>query len=139
MIQKQFLNKSRKTRNSRRRQSRRKLSRQIRIQHGGVMVNLTQLLLTQPIIDAIQTQRAAFDARTENFKMSKEQSGFKLSRMPGMMSVANFDALLAAEPIEIRPAMKKSDGTILYEIQNGRHRVARAIAENRAQINATVV
>ncbi len=139
MLRNQFVKKSRKNRISRKRQSKRGISRKLRVQQGGVTVQLIHLLLTEPIVEAITTHRPGFNRRAENFKMSKGEQGFKLSRMDGMMSVLNFDALLTAEPIEIKASMTLPNGTILYEIQNGRHRVARAIIEQRQHIEATIL
>jgi hypothetical protein len=139
MLRNQFVKKSRKNRISRKRQSKRGISRKLRVQQGGVTVQLIQLLLTEPIVEAITTRRPGFDRRVENFKMSKGEQGFKLSRMDGMMSVLNFDALLTSEPIEIKASMTLPNGTILYEIVNGRHRVARAIIEQRQHIEATIL
>ena len=110
-----------------------------RKQKGGAHeIDLRQILLTEPIMDAIVRYNP--DADISQYKMSKGPSGFRLSRMEQMMQ-ANRDAL---EPIDLkkatsatgRPLGTKIDGTLkpLYEIINGRHRVARAIIESRRTI-----
>jgi hypothetical protein len=113
---------------------------------GNGKIYLRQILITDPIIDAVKEKNPSID--TTEFKKSKGVPGFRVSRMDNMMSL-DFDELLSREPVELKPA-KNSAGqpmgiTIdgkkypLYEIMNGRHRIARSIIEGREKINATIV
>ena len=111
-------------------------------------VRLQQILLTDPIVAAIQTYRPDFDPVAEGFKMSKKEGGFGLSRMDRMME-ADIDKLLEDEPVELEHVYdakgvkrgRKIDGVgvLLYDIVNGRHRVARSIIEGRGEITADII
>lgn len=115
--------------------------KQKRSQHGGGKIDLRQILISQPIADAVAPHDVS------GYKMSRESGGFPLRRLGRMMN-ANFNALLAEEPVELRKAVSrgkpmgaKIDGVMkpLYEIVNGRHRIARAIIESRESIDAIIV
>ena len=106
-------------------------------------LNLRQLLLTDPILNAANTLRRNKPTlnRTRYAKERGEQ-GFRLSRI-NRMRAANLNRLLDAEPIVVaaKPRMgRRINGNMkqLYTIQNGRHRVARALANNRATIRADI-
>ena len=117
---------------------------------GGekIRILLQQILITQPIINAVQKYRPDFDLDTEGFKMSTKEPGFRLSRMERMME-ANIDELLENEPVELEHCFtaegKKKGrkingkGVLVYDIVNGRHRIARAIIEGKTEINADIV
>ena len=108
---------------------------------------MRQILLTQPILDAVLTIKPAINV--SGFKLQKGEQGFALSRMNSMMK-ANMNALLKAEPVELKTATsadgKRAIGVTIdevlkpaYEIVNGRHRIARAILTGRATVTATIV
>jgi hypothetical protein len=109
-------------------------------------IELRQILITQPIIKAVKDVYP--DMEMSQFKTSKQPAGFGLSRMDRMMEEFEFDELLRTEPIEITPATKNGklvgiqiDGKMkkLYEIVNGRHRIARAIIEKHTIIPANIL
>jgi len=122
---------------------RRKPTRRTRKQRGGVQINLNQLLMTEPIFTAANTIKGSPIDRTPYVK-EKGHQGFVLARV-NRISEANLDEL---EPIDITPKLvngkavgRKIEGVSvpLYSIENGRHRVAKALAEGRTTISATVV
>jgi hypothetical protein len=106
------------------------------------VVNLQQLLMTEPIFIAAETIKGSPIDRSPYLK-EKGHQGFPLVRI-NRISVANLNKL---EPIQIKPkklnekaAGRKLNGlwVPLYEIENGRHRVAKALAEGRLSIEATM-
>lgn len=116
---------------------------------GGYLteeIDLRQVLITKPIIQAINNYNPDLDL--SEFKLSKGEQGFKLSRMEEMMN-SNFQELLQNEPVELKIARTsegkmigtKIDGVMkkMYEIINGRHRITRAIIEGHKNINALIV
>ena len=112
---------------------RRTIVRKTRKQKGGVEMNLRQILITDPIITAIRSRKP--DANVSIYKKVKGEQGFPLVRF------TNFDKKTG--PIIIRPVSKagtKINGLMkqLYDIKDGRHRVAYAISEGKATINATI-
>lgn len=111
-----------------------------------IHVDLRQILISVPIEKAVKDYDVNVD--TSVFKKSNQPHGFGLSRMENMMSI-EFDELLAKEPVQVKPAKTSAgkpmgvriDGKMvpLYDIVNGRHRVARAIIEKRDDIPAIVI
>jgi hypothetical protein len=130
-----------KTRNSKLKKSRKRKYR-----GGAEEILLKQITITQPIINAVKER--APDLNLDEYKISKEPHGFRLSRMDSMMD-ADIDSLLQKEPVEVTQSMNsdgkpkgiKIDGVgkKLYEIVNGRHRVARSIIEQKPTINVNIV
>lgn len=62
----------------------RKIARRSRRRSGGEPVKLTNILITQPIIEAVKQQIPDFDYKMEGFKLLTAElgdPGFKLSRM----------------------------------------------------------
>lgn len=104
-------------------------------------VDLRQFLLTDQIIQAIKKYNPDLDISM--YKQSKLDPGFPLPRMERMME-ADFNDLLDREPVEViqarssvgKPLGTKIDGVMkpLYEIQNGRHRIVRAILEGKQTV-----
>jgi hypothetical protein len=78
----------------------------------------------------------------------EKDSSFPLNRMDRMME-ADFDTLLASEPVQLRikrspegkPQGKRIDNVMkqLYIIANGRHRIARAIIEGRDSVPVEIL
>lgn len=109
-------------------------------------VDLRQILITKPIMNAVKEYN--LDADLSQFKLSKGEHGFGLSRM-GQMMESNFEELLENEPVELKVARTpdgkmigtKIDGSMkkMYEILNGRHRITRAIIEGHKTIKAIIV
>lgn len=143
-ITKRLYKKNKKLRKNRRKTIKRKY-----LKRGGnisEVVDLRQILITEPIINAVKEYNPEVDL-TE-FKLSKGQPGFRLPRMEQMMQ-SNFDELIQNEPVELKVARNnegrmiglKIDGVMkkAYEILNGRHRIARAIIEGRKTINANIL
>lgn len=126
----------------------RKNKRVKRLRGGNLSeeVDLRQILITKPIINAVKEYNP--DADLSQFKLSKGEHGFGLSRM-GQMMESNFEELLENEPVELKVAKTpegkmigaKIDGTMkkMYEILNGRHRITRAIIEGHKTIKAIVI
>jgi hypothetical protein len=122
---------------------RRRNIKHTRKQRGGVQINLNQLLMTDPIFTAANTIKGSPIDRTPYLK-EKGHQGFVLARV-NRISEANLDKL---EAIDITPKLvngksvgRKIEGVSvpLYSIENGRHRVAKALAEGRTSISATIV
>jgi len=112
---------------------------------GTIEVDIRQILLTKPIINAIKEYDTNKTINLDDFKLSKGEQGFNLPRMDRMM-IANLDEL---EPVELKIAKTvdgkkigtKIDGQMkqMYEILNGRHRVARSIIDGRQFVNANII
>jgi hypothetical protein len=134
---------------SRKYKLKRKQKTKRRIRRGGnelEQVDIRQILLTKPIINSILEQNPNIDIK--QFKLSKGEQGFKLTRMDRMME-SNFDKLIEQEPIELKVA-RTSDGKligtkidenmkIMYEIINGRHRISRAIVDGYTNIDSKII
>lgn len=107
-------------------------------QIGGEQILLKQIKITKRIIDAINKINPAID--TSVF-LSYTDSTFPLPRMERMME-ADFDSLLESQPVDLAKTYETTtiNGQKLpvYTIQNGRHRIARAILEGKESINATI-
>jgi hypothetical protein len=144
--------KTRKYNNRKIKKKNRKLTKKYRkgrIRIGGnniEEIDIRQILLTKPILDSIKEYNPDIDI-TE-FKLSKGEQGFKLTRMGRMMD-SDFDKLLDKEPIELKVA-RTSNGKIIgtkidgimkkmYEIINGRHRITRAVINGYKYINANII
>lgn len=112
---------------------------------GTIEVDIRQILLTKPIINAIKEYDINQTINLDEFKLSKGEQGFKLPRMDRMIE-ANLDEL---EPVELKIARTvdgkiigtKIDGQMkkMYEIVNGRHRIARSIIDGRKFISANII
>lgn len=142
--------KSHKSRKSRKVKTK-KMRRINKIIYGGnsetvLYVDLRQILISVPIINAVKEYDQCADI--SDYKKTKEPQGYCLSRMDNMLSL-NYEKLLEEEPIQLKAAKNLSGKTMgikidnkivpLYEIINGRHRVARAIIEKREKIPAIIV
>ena len=114
-----------------------------RKQKGGVKVSLQQLLMTDPIFNAADLIKGSAVDRTPYLK-EKGHQGFPLVRVQ-RISEANLNKLEAIDikpkTVNGKPAGRKIEGISvpLYEIENGRHRVAKALAEGRISIEATIL
>jgi hypothetical protein len=117
----------------------RKTARRSRRRTGGQPINLTNICITQPIIDAVNQHRP-FDYKAEGFKMLPKgrEPGYKLSRMDRMMS-ANINALVQTEPVQLIAIANHPKAGTLYEIVDGRHRFTRSIIDQLPTINATIL
>lgn len=133
------LKKSRKQLRGGRKTSRKAMLSSHMIQTGGETINLKNLLLTPHIIEAVQQYRPDFDAKAEGFKMLPKnmEQGFSLTRMASMMT-ADIKDLVQKDPIIIRAVLSHPQLGTLYDITNGRHRVARSIIDRLSTINATI-
>ncbi len=112
-------------------------------------VDLRQILLSPRIIDAIKTLLSPETDLTP-YTMSKLPAGFGLNRFDSMMEMSSekFNELLHENPIQVKKAVNpagqslgvKVDGRLLqgYELMDGRHRVARAIAEGNTKIEVII-
>lgn len=112
------------------------------------LVDLRQVLISAHIAKAVHSQRPETDLTP--YTMSKLPAGFGLNRFDSMMemSAESFNKLLHKEPIQVKKAVNpvgqglgvKVDGRLLqgYELMDGRHRVARAIAEGKTQIEVII-
>jgi hypothetical protein len=89
-------------------------------------VELTQIIITNRIVNAIKKYNSDIDL--SGFTIINDGT-LPLNRMENMMNL-NFNSLIKNEPVQLKESY---DG---YLIQNGRHRVARAIIEGRHTINA---
>lgn len=111
-------------------------------------LNIQQVLITQPIIDAALEINPILDIYDLSIAKDTSNNGFKLNRMENMMD-ADFDELLLKKPIKLKPLYtedgkrigKKINGKIkpLYEIIDGRHRVCRVILERMTEIECIIM
>ena len=108
------------------------------------VIPLNQIIISQRMVDAIKEHHP--DANV--ISIVENDSSFPLNRMVRMME-ADFDSLLASEPVQLRikrspegkPQGKRINGSMvpLYIIANGRHRIARAIIEGRDMIPVEII
>jgi hypothetical protein len=98
------------------------------------LININQIALTRPILDVLPFTPS-------NPKPKFIPQGFQLSRMDRMSSLsrAEFEELLTRDPVQVTPLRKdgvalQKNGLPLYDIVDGRHRVARAIMEHMTTI-----
>lgn len=104
-------------------------------------VDLRQILMTDPIFAAANKIKGESVNRTKYLKNKGEQ-GFTLARV-NRMKEADLNKLLESEPVTLVKLLgrgRKINNTMkqLYSIKNGRHRVARSMAENRQTIRARI-
>ena len=107
-------------------------------------LDLRQILITLPIANAVISLSPQHDLT--QFTMSKLPAGFGLNRIDSItaLSPKEFDTLLFENPIMVKKAVNskgnglgvKIDHKLMqsYELMDGRHRLARAIAENKTTI-----
>ena len=93
-------------------------------------VDLRQILITEPIIEAVKKISGNPEFEFHTFKKQRGEQGFPLNRLGSLEST---------DPITLRPVAGKGtkiDGSIkqVYEIIDGRHRVAYAIASKKDRI-----
>jgi hypothetical protein len=111
-------------------------------------VNIQQVLITQPIIDAALYINPILDTNYLSLGKDIFNSGFGLNRMENMMNL-NLEDLLLKEPIVLKPLLNKDGkgfGKIingkkkqLYEIIDGRHRVCRIILERMTELECIIL
>ena len=145
-VKKQLKNKFKTLKNKRFIKRKNKITKNRRGGNITEQIDLRQILITKPIINAIKEYEPDIDL--SEFKLSKGEQGFRLNRMEQMME-SNFDELLESEPVELKVARcpdgkmigTKIDGTMkkMYEIINGRHRITRSIIEGHKTIKAIIV
>jgi hypothetical protein len=106
-----------------------------------VEIALKQIAITKPIVNAVNEYNPDID--WSNYTISREDNqGFKLPRMERMLQADI--SILETEPIEVKAIPKKgvkvNDKLVqLYDIINGRHRVARAILEGKTHLTVNVI
>lgn len=109
-------------------------------------IDLRQILLTKPIMNAVKEYNP--DINLGEYKLSKSEHGFGLSRMEQMME-SDFTELLEKEPVKLKVA-RTSDGKMIgtkidgvmkkmYEIIDGRHRITRALIDGHKNIKAIII
>ena len=145
-VKKQLKNKYKTLKNKRIIKRKNKIIKNRRGGNKTEQIDLRQILITKPIINAIKQYVPDIDL--SEFKISKGEQGFRLNRMDQMME-SNFDELLENEPVELKVARTpdgkmigaKIDGVMkkMYEIINGRHRITRSIIEGNKSIKAIIV
>jgi hypothetical protein len=126
-----------------------RIKRKLTRKRGGTIVeqiDLRQILITKPIIEIVKKYNPTINL--DIYKISKGEQGFPLTRMDRMME-SDFNNLINYEPIELKVARTtdgkmigtKIDGNMkkMYEIVNGRHRIARAIIEEHKYINSKII
>ena len=92
-----------------------------------VKIDVTKILLTKPIVDAAKTIDPEFS--TKGFKQQPGEQGFSLPRME-----ENKKQTGTAPAIVVKPR----GTTGYYEIVDGRHRFAIAIARKSKEIEADI-
>lgn len=104
-------------------------------QHIPIIVDIRQIMITQPIITEIRKMSPTKDISM--FKLEKGFQGFPLPRIYNQ-SRKNIHTNLEQYPIEVSksPYGAPIDGVKkqLYSIVNGRHRFMKAILENLKEV-----
>ena len=105
-------------------------------QSGGLMIDLRQILITTPIMRAVKTISGKSDFNFDKFKRQTGEQGFTLKRLTNLE--------LRVDPISVKPVAKrgvKINGSMkqVYEIIDGRHRFAYAIANDKDHISANII
>jgi hypothetical protein len=111
-------------------------------------LNIKQILITQPILDAAFNLNPIIDTYYLSINQNLANNEFQLNRMDNMMN-ANLDELLLKEPVVVKALKndngkqfgKKINGKIkpLYEIIDGRHRVCRIILERMTELECIIL
>jgi hypothetical protein len=108
---------------------------------GGdiITIDLRQILLTNPIKDAVKEISNDDEFDFSGYKTARDNHGFRLHKVENMMGIEDFEGLLEREPIVVQKIIgsgNKINGKIkqLYEVVDGRHRFARAIIEGMTTI-----
>ena len=106
------------------------------------IIDLRQILITQPIIDAVKGVNA--DINLDDFSISKGEQGFRLNRVNEIRNIKDFENFVNQNPIlvkKLKGVGKKIDGNLvqLYEIIDGRHRFARSIIDGLNNIRVKVI
>jgi hypothetical protein len=101
----------------------------------AILVKLTNILLSDKIIAQVRKWDPKID--TSEFQLSSLPSGFGLGKMENMMGIPDneFYEILRNEPVEL----DYDSGSGMYNIRNGRHRIARSIIVGDAMILAKIV
>lgn len=111
-------------------------------------LDIRQIRITPQIKHAVRALQP--DISFNAFKIDPCSESLPLNRMINMMSLPS-DTFDTIEPIDVRPIYTvgatyrplgvRLDGRLrpIYDIVNGRHRVARAILEQRKTIRAIVI
>ena len=102
---------------------------------GESELDLRQILITEPIIEAVRKISGNSEFEFRNFKKQRGEQGFPLNRLDLLES--------KTDPITLRAVYGKGikiDGIMkqVYEIIDGRHRVAYAIATKKRMVNAVL-
>lgn len=97
-------------------------------------VKLSNICLDENIINQVKSYNK--QRKIDQFELSKLPKGFPLNRMKNIMELTpnKFLELLEIEPIYLKLNLDNK-----YEIQNGRHRIARAIIEGYSTICAKII
>jgi len=101
-------------------------------------VDLTQILLTKPMINA--TRKLRSNINVGKFLKQKGTQGFKLTRLNRMQN-ANLDKLEPVVLKKVKNRGRKIDGVLrqVYEVIDGRHRISTAIASGKTSIRAKII
>ena len=116
---------------------------------GGqrTIVDVRQITITDPIINAIKSLTGNDDIDLSMFKRQKGPQGFALPRLEDVRS-KNIRANLEQYPIELEPIRNRNGASFgimidgerkpIYSIINGRHRFAKAVAEGLTEVSAII-
>jgi hypothetical protein len=99
------------------------------------LVNVFSILTTKPIMNA--AKQAGFNNTSGlTFKIQPGEQGFGLSRTQSVIDAMNSKIIL---PPVILKMFKEINGTMYYEIIDGRHRIAISLAMGYTQIPAIIL
>jgi len=107
---------------------------------GGTVeeINVRQIFLTKPIKNEIKKEK---NINLSEFATQHGEQGFRLHKMKSIKKL-NYNSLIKREPIKVKKSKfaKKINGERkqLYELIDGRHRVARAITLGKKTIKADI-
>lgn len=101
-------------------------------------VDLTQILLTKPMINA--TRKLRSNINVSKFLKQQGTQGFKLTRL-NRMQHANLDKLEPVVLKKVKNKGRKINGVLkqVYEVIDGRHRITTAIASGKTSIRAKII
>lgn len=99
------------------------------------VIDIKQIVLTVQIVNAILQYDP--DKKIQNKVIS--DGTFRLSRMESIMDFKDFKNALIDDPIQVKMSFDYKTNTEIYNIINGRHRIARAILENIKELPVNII
>ncbi len=102
-----------------------------------MLVNISQILVSKPIIHAVKGIQPDFNANQYGLKLDRTAAPLPLARI-GDYKASGVKDVTDQEPISVS-FVTEQDGKQYYRIIDGRHRYAQVLAVGRSTINVLVV